>query len=138
MKKVRCKKLVIDRSKAPGKIGTLKDISLFGSLKFPCSGPNARGIVAQSLAGQEKSISKTKEQVQALSMRSVPLAGATGATVTEDMWQQSDQTVDGHANSQSDSYSVQFIQLSIATPEELVLVPRSEASVSSGLHLDFP
>lgn len=123
MKNVRCKKLVINRSKAPGKIGTLKDISLFGSFKFPCSGPNAGGIVAQSLAGQGKSLSKTKEQVQALSMQSVPLAGATGATVTEDMWQQSDQTVDGHANSQRDSYSVQFIQLSAATPGELVLVP---------------
>ena len=79
--------------------------------------------MAQLLAGQGKSVSKTKAQVQALSMRSVPLAGATGATVTEDMWQQSDQTVDVNTNSQSDSYSVQFIQLSTATPEELVLVP---------------
>ena len=123
MKNVRCKKLVIDRTKAPGKIGTLKDISLFGSFKFPCNESNAGGIVAQSLAGQGKSVSKTKPQVQALSMRSMPLAGATGATVTEDMWQPSDQTVDVNTNSQNDSYSVQFIQLSSASPEELVLVP---------------
>jgi len=125
MKNVRCKRL-------QARLELLKT-SLFGSFQFPCSGPNAGGIVAQSLACQGKSLSKTKEQVQALSMRSVPLAGATGATVTEDMWQQSDQTEDGHANSQSDSYSVQFIQLSTATPEELVLVPRSEASVNSDL-----
>ena len=68
MKNVRCKKLLIDRSKAPGKIGTLKDISLFGSLKFPRNGPNAGGIVAQSLAGQGTSLSKSKAQVQTLSM----------------------------------------------------------------------
>ena len=122
MKNVRCKKLVIDRSKALGKIGTLKDISLFGSFKIPCNGPNAGGIVAQSLTGQGKSLSKTKAQVQVLSMGCVQLAGATGAIVTEDMWQPSDQTVDVNTNSKSDSYSVQFIQLSTATPEELVLV----------------
>ena len=131
MKNVKCKKLLIDRSKAPGKIGTLKDISLLGSFKFPCNGPNAGGIVARSLAGQGKSLGKTKAQVQTLSMRSVPLAGATGATVTEDMWQPSDQTV--NVNTNSHSYSVQFIQLSTATPEELVLVPRNEASVDDGL-----
>ena len=84
-------------------------------------------------AGQGKSLGKTKAQVQTLSMRSVPLAGATGATVTEDMGQPSDQTVNVNTNSQSDSYSVQYIQLSTATPEELVLVPRNEASVDDGL-----
>lgn len=56
--------------------------------------------MAQLLAGQGKSVSKTKAQVQALSMRSVPLAGATGAIVTEDMWQTSDQTVDVNTNTQ--------------------------------------
>lgn len=89
--------------------------------------------MAQLLAGQGKSVSKTKAQVQALSMRSVPLAGATGAIVTEDMWQASDQTVDVNTNTQSDSYSVQFIQLSSATPEELVFAPRNEASVYNDL-----
>ena len=131
MKNVRCTKLVIDRTKAPGKIGTLKDISLFGSFNFPCNGPNAGGIVAQSLAGQGKSVTKTKAQVQALSMRSMPLA--TGAIVTDNMWQPSDQIVDVNTNSQSDSYSAQFIQLSSATQEELVLVPRNEASVNDDL-----
>ena len=97
MKNVRCKKFVIDRSKAPGKIGTFKDISLYGSFKFPCNGANAGGITAQSPAGQGKCASKTKAQVQALSMRSVPIARQTGAIVTEDMWQPSDQTVEGHS-----------------------------------------
>ena len=63
----------------------------------------------------------------------MPLAGATGATVTEDMWQTSDQTVDVNTNSPSDSYSVQFIQLCTATPEELVLVPRNGGSVNDAL-----
>lgn len=48
MKNVRCKKLLIDRSKAPGKVGTLKDISLFGNFKFPSDGPYKGGIIAIS------------------------------------------------------------------------------------------
>lgn len=68
MKNVGCKKLVIDQSKAPGKIGTFKDISLYGNFKFPCNGANAASITAQSLAGQGKCVSKTKAHVQALSM----------------------------------------------------------------------
>lgn len=132
MKNVRYKKLVIDRSKAPGKIGTFKDISLYGSFKFPCNGANAGGITAQSLAGQAKCVSKTKAQVQALSMRSVPIAGKTAAIVTEDMWQPSDKTVEGHCI-QNESYSVKFIHLSPTTPEDLVLAPRNDATSSNDL-----
>jgi len=73
MKNVRCRKLLIDRSKAPGKVGTLKDISLFGNFKFPSDGPYKGGIIAQSLAGFGKVLSKTKAQVQTISLRSVPI-----------------------------------------------------------------
>ena len=31
IKNVKCRKLLIDRSKAPDKVGTLKDISLYGN-----------------------------------------------------------------------------------------------------------
>lgn len=37
MKNVTCWKLIIDRQKAPEKLGTLKNISLYGSFEFqPC------------------------------------------------------------------------------------------------------
>jgi len=39
MKNVTCWKLLIDRQKAPEKVGTLKDISLYGSFEFQhCGG----------------------------------------------------------------------------------------------------
>ena len=53
-----CFKLNIDRSKAPKKMGTLKDISLFGSFAFPMDGEYASGLVAQSLAGVGKMVKK--------------------------------------------------------------------------------
>ena len=41
MKNVTCWKLLIDRQKAPEKVGTLKDISLYGSFEFQlCGGKN--------------------------------------------------------------------------------------------------
>ncbi len=106
MKNVRCKKLIIDRSKAHGKLGTFKDISLFGNFKFSSDG----GMFAQSLAGVGKSVSKTKAQVQTISLRSVPIAGASGATTSDDVLQQSDERVDGQ-HDDGDTYSVKFIQL---------------------------
>lgn len=51
MKNVRCKKLIIDRLKALAKMGTFKDVLLFGSFKFPSSGPYSGCMIAQSLAG---------------------------------------------------------------------------------------
>ena len=38
MKSVSCFKLSIDRSKAPKKMGTFKDISPFGNYVFPVEG----------------------------------------------------------------------------------------------------
>ena len=41
MKNVTCRKLLIDRQKAPENLGTLKDISLYGSFEFQlCGGKN--------------------------------------------------------------------------------------------------
>ena len=78
MKNVTCKKLLIDRSKAPEKLGTLKDISLYGSFEFPTEGQHTRGHIARSLAGIGKELKKTQQQLQSLSNRSIPIAGATG------------------------------------------------------------
>ena len=59
MKNVAYRKLIIDRSKAPDKLGTLKDISLFGSIEFPTAGPYSGGLVSRSLAGTGKEVKKT-------------------------------------------------------------------------------
>lgn len=59
MKNAACKKLTIDRSKAK-KVGTLKDISLFGNFTFPVEGALSGGIILRSLAGMGQTISKTK------------------------------------------------------------------------------
>lgn len=69
MKNVSCRKLLIDRSKAPEKLGTLKDISLFGSYEFPTYGPNTGGVVARSLAGIGKESKKTEQQLKSLANR---------------------------------------------------------------------
>ena len=68
MKDVRCRKLVIHRSKAPGKVGTFKDISLFGNFKFPTDGPYKCRITVQSTAGYGKMVSKKKVQMQTISI----------------------------------------------------------------------
>ena len=85
MKNVTCRKLLIDRSKAPEKLGTLKDISLFGSYEFPTSGPNSGGVVARSLAGIGKESKKTKQQLKSLANCKSPIAGATGAVTSEEI-----------------------------------------------------
>ena len=90
MKNVRCKKLVIDRTKSPVKVGTFKDISMFGNYTFFFDG----GMAAQSMAGIGKSTKKTKVQVQTIAMRSEPIAGASRATTSDDMLRQSDERVD--------------------------------------------
>lgn len=123
MKNVRCKKLIIDRSKAPSKMGTFKDISLFGNFKFPSNGSYASGITAQSIAGRGTCVSKTKLQVQTLSSRNVRVAGATGASVTEEMWRPSDETVEGQGTTETESYAVKYIQLASATLGAAVLRP---------------
>ena len=121
MKNARCRKLIIDRSKAPAKVGTFKDISLFGSFKFPSDGQYQSGITAQSLAGLGKTVSKTKAQVQTIALRTVPVAGASGATTTDDIFQPSDGRVDGQHGG-GDAYSVKFIHLALDSPS-LSLTP---------------
>ena len=103
MKNVTCQKLVIDRQKAPEMIGTLKDISLYGSFQFEQCG----GLVARSLAGLGKEIRKSKQQLQAISNRSSPIAGATGATTTNKMpYFQNSSTQAAN----QEVYSVKFVQ----------------------------
>lgn len=115
MKNVRCRKLIIDRSKAPAKVGTFKDISLFGNFKFPTDGQYQSGITAQSLAGLGKTVSKTKAQVQTIAQRTVPIAGASGATTTDNIFRPSDGRVDGQHGG-GDAYSVKFIHLASDPP----------------------
>ena len=124
MKNVRCKKLLIDRSKAPGKVGTLKDISLFGNFKFPSDGPYKEGIIAQS----GKVLSKTKAQVQTIALRSVQIAGATGASTTDDVLRSSDEGVDGQGDG-GDAYSVKFIQLNSDESGHVNLTPMNRSII---------
>lgn len=88
--------------------------------------------MAQSLAGQGRCLSKTKTQCETLSSRRLPIAGTTGASVTEDMWQPSDEAVNVQCP-QSEAYSVNFLQLSSAIPEDVVLRPLSDTSVRGDL-----
>ena len=104
MKNVKCKKLIIDRSKAPQKLGTLKDISLFGSFQFPSTG----GLVARSLAGIGKELKKTQEQLKSLANRTHPLAGSTGAVTTDEI-PFSTSSIANQNHTQS-HYSVNFVQ----------------------------
>ena len=91
-------------------MGTLKDISLFGSFSFPIDGEFSGGIVCRSLVGARKTLSKTKSQLQSLSGRSVPIAGATGATVKEDVSYEA-RTAGNQTDGQTrEPYSVHFIQ----------------------------
>ena len=54
MKNVTCRKLLIDRQKAPENLGTLKDITLYGSFEFQhCGGKNNNN-------NKQISIKKTK------------------------------------------------------------------------------
>lgn len=108
MKNVTCRKLLIDRSKAPEKLGTLKDISLFGSFEFPTAGPYSGGLIARSLAGTGKEMKKTQQQLQSLAYRSNPIAGATGAVTSEEI--PVSPVNPGNESSSQELYSVRFIQ----------------------------
>ena len=115
IKNTSCFQLLINRQKAPKNVGTLKDISLFGSFAFPVEGELAGGIVCCSLAGFGKNVSKTKTQLQSLSGRRSPIAGATGASIKEDTSAEPREGI--HTESTGgDAYSVHFIQHS---PEPL-------------------
>lgn len=83
MKNETCKKLLIDRSKST-KVGTLKDISLFGNFTFPTEGEFINGLQVRPLAGAGNIVNKTMVQISQLSGRQSPIAGATGASTSED------------------------------------------------------
>ena len=108
MKNVSCFQLSIDRSKAPKKMGTFKDISLFGNFVFPLEGEYAGGVIARSLAGTGKLSKKTKEHLRKVSSRCSPLAGSTGAPVSSELPQGSDEQLHS-TSSQGDVYSIRFI-----------------------------
>ena len=110
MKNVKCQKLLIDCSKSKS-VGTLKDISLVGSFKFPKAGDYADGLEARSHARTGKQICKTAQQLKSLSKRSQPIAGATGAKVVEDMWCPIDTSIQLHSSQpNAEPYSVMFLQ----------------------------
>lgn len=111
MKNVTCRKLLIDRSKAPEKLGMFKDISLFGSYEFPTSGPNSGGVVARSLAGIGKESKKTQQQLKSLAnrMHASPIAGATGAVTSEEI-PLLQGTPGRSGNGSQEVYSVRFVQ----------------------------
>ncbi|KAK3748502.1 hypothetical protein QZH41_000352 [Actinostola sp. cb2023] len=109
MSNVTCRKLLIERTNAPQKPGTLKDISLYGSFQFPTSGPHEGGLIARSLAGEGKVLTKTSRQINALSARNTPIAGATGATTSDEMPPISCR-VNSETGINAQVYSVQFIQ----------------------------
>lgn len=85
MKNVTCFKLSIDRSRAPKKMGTLKDVSLFGNFTFPTDGEYGGGIIAKSMAGVGRELRKTKAQVQKTASRESCLAGATGSSISNEL-----------------------------------------------------
>ena len=109
MKNVSCFKLNIDRSKAPKKMGTLKDISLFGNFIFPTDGEYAGGMITQSLlTGLGRELKKTKAQVQKIASRESYLAGATGSSISSELPQAVERQSQGSAPPQ-DLYSIRFI-----------------------------
>ena len=111
MKNVTCRKLVIDINKAPEKLGTFKDISLFGSYEFPTSGPNTGGVIARSLAGTGKESKKTEQQLKSLANRRSPIAGATGAVTSEEIPNlQGTPGTCRSGNGSQEVYRIQFIQ----------------------------
>lgn len=109
MKNVKCRKLLIDRSKAPDKVATLKDISLSGNFQFPKSRRNSGGLIARSLAGMGKEMTKTKVQIQGLSNHTRPIAGATGACTSEEICCEA-ASATPHTITSEEPYSVRFVQ----------------------------
>ena len=106
MKNVSCFKLTIDRKNAPKKMGTLKDISVFGNFTFPIDGEHAGGLIAQSVAGLGKVLKKTKAQIKKLASRESSLAGSTGSSISSELPQQQQPEVSVEPE---DLYSIRFI-----------------------------
>ena len=101
--------MLIDRSKAPDTVGTLKDISLYGNFQFAMSGPNSGGLIARSLAGMGKEMTKTKVQIQGLFNRTHPIAGTTGASTSEEICCEAVSATPSTTTSE-EPYSARFVQ----------------------------
>lgn len=82
MKNVKCKKLIIDRSKVLEKFGILKDIFLFGSFQFLFFG----GLVVRLLVGIGKELKKILEQFKFLVNRLRLFVGAIGVMIIEEIF----------------------------------------------------
>ena len=109
MKNVSCFQLSIERSRAPKKMGSFKDISLFGNFIFPLQGEFAGGIIAHSLAGIGKVVKKTKAQIQKITTRNSPMAGSTGSSISSQLPVPQTREEGLQSLSSQDVYSVRFI-----------------------------
>ena len=109
MKNVSCFQLSIERSRAPKKMGTFKDISLFGNFIFPLQGEFAGGIIAHSLAGIGKVVKKTKAQIQKITTRNSPMAGSTGSSISSQLPVPQTREEGLQSLSSQDVYSERFI-----------------------------
>ena len=109
MKNVSCFQLSIERSRAPKKMGTFKDISLFGNFIFPLQGEFAGGIIAHSLAGIGKVVKKTKAQIQKITTRNSPMAGSTGSSISSQLPVPQTREEGLQSLSSQEVYSVRFI-----------------------------
>jgi len=116
MTNVSCKQLIIDRSKSE-KVGTVKDISLFANVAFPKEGAFKGGIILRPLAGMGKTTSKSQQQMSQISGRKEPIAGSTGATVTE--VEMDPEPASTETSSSDESYAVRFIQHSCTNQQSL-------------------
>ena len=104
---------------------------------FPLTGPYKDGHHSKITDLVKENVWARRRHKLSLSSQTLPIAGGTGASVTEDVWKPSDQTVDGQVV-HNELYSVKFIQLSSATPEDAVPSPLTEASANVGQHLHSP
>ena len=122
--------MTIDRSKAK-KVGTLKDISLYGNFTFPVEGALSGGIILRSLAGKGQTISKTKVQLSQISGRQVPIAGATGATVAGDDPAPEPNCPSPFSGSSQETYAIRFIQHGTEPLAAATLIPLEVDQYSS-------
>ena len=109
MKNVTCFKLSIDRSKAPKKMGTLKDVSLFGNFTFPTDGEYGGGIFAKSMVAVGRELGKTKVQVQKTASRESYLAGATRSSISNELPQTLER--DSQVSPSSELFSIRSAML---------------------------
>ena len=104
-------------------MGTLKDISLFGNYTFPLEGEFEGGLIMRSLAEIGTTIRKTSTQIMQLSGRQVPIAGATGATTSDDQPALEPILCPTPFSTNKESYAVRFIQHSPEQPSTSSLTP---------------